>query len=142
MFISDSLLQRNPRRFFHPLELCCVHFIQMPFYTGCCIYTPGQAFSTEIIFLFHVYMVQSCVFLQFVYSSVHLSVMFPSQAKGQSFTKTILSSFLYLNVDFWTLTKRGNSLIIFSVYFCTNLYQKWGCHQSVCSLQIPLYWIS
>lgn len=47
---------------------------------------------------------------------------------------TFYFPFLYLNVHtFLDASKRGNILIIFSVYFCTNIYgKKRGSQQSVC----------
>ena len=126
----------------------------MPFYTGCCIYTPGQAFFWPKSFFFNfLYTWSSHVFS---YSSSIGLYTCPScfllRRRARVLQTIFLSCFFIFKCRlFWTLTKRGNSLIIFSVYFCTNLYQKWGrgagrggggrCHPSVCSLQIPLYWI-
>lgn len=59
--------------------------IQMPFYIGCCIYIPGQAF-----FFFNYYFKRFVPFfiscshdpVFFLFVSVSASVTFPSQAKG------------------------------------------------------------
>lgn len=60
--------------------------IQMPFYIGCCIYIPGQAFFLIIILnvlFFFSPLKKSCLHESvFLVVSMYASVTFPSQAKG------------------------------------------------------------
>lgn len=111
--------------------------IQMPFYMGCCIYILGQAFLTWSFFNF-LYTWSSPVLLLFSYTIVcqyvcvcHISFSGEGLELKKN-TQLLISFFIFKCTHFWTLKKRGNSLIIFSVYFCTNLYRNWGSQQSVC----------
>lgn len=108
------------------------------------LYTGPSVFDLIILFLFLVHMIESVCFSPYtVVLYVCLSHFLLRRRARVLKTHNFLICFLYLNVHtFWTLKREENSLIIFSVYFCTNLYRKWGSQQSsVCSL-IQLYWIS
>lgn len=137
---DDSYREILTGSFFHPLSFVFLYMYSDAILYGMLyLYTGPSIFDLIIFFFIFISCIHDLVlfFFVFFYTVVCQYVCHISfSGEGLEFKKKrtqLFDFFLYLNVHtFWTLKKRGNSLIIFSVYFCTNLYRKWGSQQSVC----------
>lgn len=118
--------------------------IQMPFYTGCCIYIPGQAFFLIIIILSVMFLfTRSSLFVCQYVCVCHISF----SGEGLEFQTNTHPIFQFHFIFKCThFLDREQTVWLFSQCIFVQIYMESGeggrSTIGVCSLQIQLYWIS